>query len=466
MSEPVKPQVVELVDAGVPADQGLSALGLLMQLAGNVLAAYAALITFQMLFVTSQLGDQSKDLLWVILALGLSIGRSLLHRSAGSQLVYGGGEHQPGRLAGVRRYVTVALIQSVVLGAVMRFGLHLGNVAALGVVAGLAVWPVTLAVLLRLPRFKRFHDELPLTEDKGFEGASIFMTVLGLCGAIGTGTGLYVMLQTSNRELQSGPNVLITLSLILLVVRSVIQIQAGVSGLRETSVDRSVELANRYANFGIISSFCGGGALMLFVMSSAMSVFGLALVCCMCWLLIAWPMIIRKFFSDRQFADLLAGDAAPVHRRAPDAGLTWLGWLLIGHVALTASFLLPQIASGEPATTGRFESVFMLAGTVGIKSAWWNIGALVLQAWAGYELVRMSPQSRIIASVFAVVSVAVTVYVNWPLIELLRHSSGFDRQAVLVAPLALSLVMPIATLLLVHRKIAPTARARFRAKAA
>jgi hypothetical protein len=365
-------------------------------------------------------------------------------------------------MSGVRRYVVVALIQSVAVGVVMRIGLHVGTKAAIGVIGGLAVWPVTLAVLLRLPRFKRFHDELPLTEDKGFEGASIFMTVLGLCGAIGTGTGLYVMLQSSSRELQSGPNVLIVLSLILLVVRSLIQVQAGISGLRETSVDRSVELANRYANFGIISSFCGGGALLLFVMSSSMNVFGLALVCGMCWLLIAWPMIIRRFFSDRQFADLLAGDAAPVHRRAPDAGLTWLGWMLVGHAALTASFVVPTIASGDDGLS----SVFMLAGTVGVKSMWWNVGALVLQGWAGYELVRMSPQSRIIATVFAVVVVAVTLYVNWPLVQMLRHSSGFDRQAVLVAPLALALVMPIATLLLVHRKIAPTARARFRAKAA
>ena len=41
-----------------------------------------------------------------------------------------------------------------------------------------------------------------------------------------------------------------------------------------------------------------------------------------CWMLMAWPLIIRRFFSDRQFADLLAGDDAPRPppraRRRPD----------------------------------------------------------------------------------------------------------------------------------------------------
>ena len=71
---------------------------------------------------------------------------------------------------------------------------HVPGKIVLGIAGGLAVWPLTLAVLLALPRFRRFKDDLPLTEDKGFEGASILMTVLGLCGAIGTGTVLLVLL--------------------------------------------------------------------------------------------------------------------------------------------------------------------------------------------------------------------------------------------------------------------------------
>ena len=94
------PAVVDLVDAGVPADQGLSALGMLMQLAGNVLAAYVALITFTILFAASG-GGGGSETLWIFLILGLSIGRSLLHRSAGAQLLYGDPAIQGGRMRGV-----------------------------------------------------------------------------------------------------------------------------------------------------------------------------------------------------------------------------------------------------------------------------------------------------------------------------------------------------------------------------
>src|SRR5262249_26046786 len=78
-------QVVELVDAGVPADQGLSSLGLLMQLAGNLFAAYAGLLAFWALFALRGTGET----LWILMLLGVSVARSLLHRSAGTQLLYG-----------------------------------------------------------------------------------------------------------------------------------------------------------------------------------------------------------------------------------------------------------------------------------------------------------------------------------------------------------------------------------------
>src|SRR6266545_3407762 len=87
MSEQKQDGVVELVDAGVPADQGLSSLGLLMQLAGNFFAAYAGLLTFIMLFAMRGSGET----LWMVVLFGSCIARSMFHRSAGSQLLYGAG---------------------------------------------------------------------------------------------------------------------------------------------------------------------------------------------------------------------------------------------------------------------------------------------------------------------------------------------------------------------------------------
>jgi hypothetical protein len=259
------------------------------------------------------------------------------------------------------------------------------------------------------------------------------------------------------------------LALVMLLVRSVLHVQAGLSGLRETSVDRSVELANRYANFGVISSFCGGGAMLLFVMSSAMSVAGLALICGLCWMLMAWPLIIRRFYGDRQFADLLAGEQAPLHRRAPDAGLTGLGWLLVAHAAFSASFLVPQLVMMDSiSNVGReLQSALALGGGLGFRSLWFRVGVMVLQAWAGFELVRVSSHGRIVALVFGVVGTIVTRYISWPVVELITNARGFvgQTEALMIGPLAMSLILPVATIVLVNRKIAPTARARFRPKA-
>jgi hypothetical protein len=464
MSEQNEPQVVDLVDAGVPADQGLSSLGLLMQLAGNVLAAYAALITFMMVFALG--GGGSSETLWLFVVLGLSIGRSMFQRSAGTQLLYGrAGFENVSRLAGVRRYVLFALAQSVMVAALLAAKFHVPTTLALGILGGLVAWPVTLAVLLQLPRFKRFQNDIPVTEDKGFEGAAILMSVLGMCGLIGGATVLIIMVQAGS-ELTKGAGVLLVLTVAMLVVRSFIHVQAGFSGLRTTSVDKSVELSNRYANFGVISSFCGGGALLLFVMSSAVSIAGMALITGLVWMLMAWPLIIRRFFSDRQFADLLAGDNAPVHRRAPDAGITALGWLLLAYAMFSFSFTIPgMVAGGGGGDMRELQSLMALGGAGGMHSMWFNVGVLVLQAWAGYELIRMSPQSRIIATVFGVVGVVVAVYMNYGLLHQLRHMHGvMGSDAMGIGPLALQLIVPVATIVLVNRKLSPTARARFKTK--
>ena len=466
-----KPGVVELVDAGVPADQGLSSLGLIMQLAGSVFAAYATLATFVMVLALSVTHGGS-DRLWVFLVLAMCIARSLVHRMAGTEILYGkrtleGATGSP--LAGIRRYVIVGIAHSVVVALIMGSKFDMPGKLTLSVGLGLALWPAVLGALTMLPRFQRFAAEVPVSEDKGFEAAAILMTVLGLCGVLGTGGFLYAMLDAGGRALQQGPGVLIMLATVMLVIRSCLHVQAGLSGLRETSVDRSVELANRYANFGVISSFCAAGSLLLLAMTSRLDVSGLAMVSGICWLLMTWPLIIRRFFSDRQFADLLAGDKAQVHRRAPDAGLTGLGWLLLAQAVLGASFLLPELVAGPEAFydggrgMGKLTEMISFMGPLNMKSIWWSAGLIGLQAWAGFELIRMNVHHRVIGTIYAVVSAAVTMYTTWPMMKAMVHLRHLSPENMLLfIPLAIQLVVPVATLILVNRKLAPTAFARFR----
>lgn len=466
MSEPSAPDAVRLVDPEVPADQGLSSLGLLMQLAGSVFAAYATLMTFVILLSPGAFARQRG---WLLLVLGICVARSLFQRIAGSELLYGKRtlEGTASPMSGLHRYILIALIQTVVLVAILVLKLELPTRFGIAFGAGLAAWPVTLAVLLRLPRFRRFETEIPVSEDKGFEAASILMVVLGTCGVLGTGAALVMMLEGGSQLLSQGPGVLLLLATVMLVIRSGLHVQAGLSGLRETSVDRSVELANRYANFGVISSFCTGGALLLLTMMSGLHIAMLVVVTGLCWLLMAWPMIIRRFFSERQFADLMAGDNADVHRRAPDAGLTGLGWLLLANGVFGATMLIPQLVMGSDGSDNKLLDMLAYVGPLATRSLWWSAGLVMLQVWAGFELIRMGATHRVIATVYAVVAAAVSVYLMWPVLQSLEHARFMGPEAVIMfVPLAIQLVIPVATLILVNRKIAPTARARFRPRPA
>ncbi len=451
--------VVKLPNAGVPADGGLSSLGLVMQLGGTLMALVISLFAFGRLLT----GADKHEALWVFLLLATCIVRSIFHRMAGTELLYGRPsldlDNPPSPLAGLYRYIVIGLVHSVVVAVAMKALFKAPTSAMIGMGLGLAVWPAALGGLVLGGHFARYNKKVPVSEDKGFEGASILMTVLGICGILVMAGILLMMFELGGKALRDGSVILVMLSMVLLLVRSVLHFQAGVSGLRTTSIDRSVELANRYASFGVISSFCTGGALLLVTMMGALDITMLAGVTTITWMLMTWPMIIRRFFGERQFADLMAGENADVHRRSPDAGLTGLGWLLIGHAAYTASMLIPSLIGGG---MGEFDKLFMLGMGDSFRSPWWSAGICLFQAWAGFELIRMSAHHRLIASLYAGVTAAVTIYMYWPMFKMLSHMSKLQLMSVL--PIAIALVIPVSVFVLVNRNLTPTARARFRQK--
>lgn len=440
----------------VPADQGLSSLGLIMQLGGTVLAGAATLFAFM------QMVDRytRTDAMWMMLVLGLCVGRSFVHRMAGTELLYGRPTglniaRPAGPLTGLRRYIAVGFAHAVVIALIARFKFHLPGKLVLGAGLALALWPAVLALYLTRGRFRAFATEIPHAEDKGFEGASILMTVLGVCGVLATGSYLLMLLDHGGTVLTHGFGALLVFSLVMLLIRSFLHVSAGAAGLRETSFDRAVEHANRYANFGVISAFCASGALLLMMMTQHVDLVAFVLITGVCWMLLTWPMIVRRFFSDRQFADILAGDNAASHRRAPDAGLTGLGWLLLAHAVFSGALVLPQLLDS------RWDAFSF--GMPMMRSIWWSAGLVTLQAWAGFELIRMSPASRVVATLYAVIATVVTVYLVWPAWGVVKAMHGLgEKNLFMLGPIAIQFVIPVATLILVNRKIAPTARARFR----
>lgn len=457
--------VVALPSAGVPADHGMASLGLVMQLTARASSALAALVA-SLVMLEPRLYRHTA---WILFAVALCIARSQLHRIAGRELVYGrrtidGDAVNP--FHAMRTYIALATGHAILLGLLATWQLGASTATAAGITAALSLWPLALTVVLAAPRFRTLRAGIPLSEDRGLEGASIVMAILGACGVVSTGAILLMLGALPSRHLQHGWGAMLVVVFALLLVRSCLHVAAGARGMREASFDRPGELAYRYASFGVVSVVCVGAVLSLLAISEQLAPEAIASVIVVCWLLASWPLIVKRFFSHRQFAELLAGDRV-LHRRAPDAGLGGLGWLLIGHAVLIAAALVLGLAT-EPRGVGRaLDRLLQLTSPVVGRSATdLGIAALIvaLELAAAVSLLRMSRHRRVISTLYALVAGAIALAAAWPF---LRAAGGyFDLPLVIrLIPLAIQIVIPAATLVLVHRSVVPAAQARYRGSA-
>lgn len=461
--------VVELPTAGLPADRGLASLGLLMQLAGRASAALVALAAS----IAWLEGRLDRHTGWCAVVIALCLARSHFHSIAGRHLSYGRRrcDSAPGDpFDAMQGYAAFGMAHAFAIGAIAIRVFDQPHAAGVGIGAALAVWPAALALVVKLPRFDALRAGIPLAEDRGLEGAAIVMTVLGAYGVLSTGAIAWTVGALSPHQLRHGWGAMLVVVFLLLLVRSSLHVRAGLAGLRDSSFDRPGELAARYAAFGVISAFCVGGVLLLLAMSERLTPDAVISVVVACWLLVTWPMIVKRFFQQRQFAELLAGDRV-THRRAPDAGLTALGWLLAGHAALVAAILIAQLTVDS--VRGRIigqliENALVLGGLV-VGRGWSPdiadpglTGALVvLEVATAVALIRMSDQRRAIATIYALFAGVVALAPALPVLRSLAHHAAL-RSGIQLLPSAVQLVLPVATLLLVHRVVAPAARARYR----
>jgi hypothetical protein len=293
------------------------------------------------------------------------------------------------------------------------------------------------------------------------------MTVLGACGAVSTAAVILMLPALPNRQLEHGWGSMLVVVFVLLVVRSSMHVRAGLAGLREASLgprgfDGPTDLAARYTSFGIGIALCVGGALTLLATSRQIIPAAIASVAVVCWLLVAWPLAVKRFFHHRQFAELLAGDRV-IHRRAPDAGLTGLGWLLAGHAALTTAMMIAA-ATVERHGAGRelADLLAVLTGGRGVSKL--AIAAVVLEGIAAGSLLRMTVESRTTATVYALLAICVGLTALGPqFMDVFGGRYAYDpRRVIELVWTAVQLVIPAATVALVHRAMIPAARASYR----
>lgn len=451
---PAAPTVVSLVSPNLPADQGLSSLGLLLQLGGSISAAFVCVAGFIWLWAATWMGGGA--MLGILLISILGLVRSLMHRAAGTELLYG-----PQPLRGIKRYTVVALAHSALLALVLAsplYQLPVRTSVAIGLAC--ATWPAILLLILRQPRFQRYQDELPISEDKGFEGAAVLMTILGIAGLCVGGVLLWTMIQIPGAL--RGLGALLVLTLGLLVIRSVVHVAAGVSGLGNASLDLSVERVGRYANLGIISALLTAGVMFLSVVGSRADFSSILSIAVIGWVLAIWPLILRRYFAERHFASLLAGNDDPIHRRAPDTGLTALGWLLISMGGAQLSLSVLAIVGGSADLRDLGHLLPALSGNV------WTAALISLaHIGAGVTVVQMNRHHRAVVTAVGSITLVLQASNLWPTWKALTTNTLGEYPS-LTATLGLSMV-PLVTaavmIALVQRKVTPMARATVRVPA-
>jgi len=464
--------ITELPGPRMPVDRGLASLGLLMQLAGTigVVACTALALIPAFLPEQSLLADGQSSAMVFFAALASAL-RGVAHRAAGSALLYGG----TGRpLRSVYIYLATAAVHSVAaMVALGVIGLSAAAVAQVGAV--LLAWPVALGTLLAFAPVRAVvRGGVPPSEDLGFESTAVLMALFGLIGVLAAGLALAALVGAQGGDLAT-PVMLLPLGVALaLLARAILQLMAGYQGTTGSNYLAANEIASRYYNFGMLSAALVGAAavveVFMFGQVPAAMLSGITAIA----LLMVWPTILRRFYAERNFSVHLAGNNAPNFRRAPDSGLTALGWFLLALAAIELARAVPAALFGVGLLPD-FLTLFgggaaAVASAFAPRSEWWSVIVAGAQLWAALELIRMTDRYRLAATVYGAITLAIASYQHWPLfvsvqsvisdpavspIRIANHLGATGHAA-------FGLIVAAVTIVLANRATTPDAVARLR----
>jgi hypothetical protein len=450
----------------LPVDRGMTGLGLIMQLGGTLFATLTAMVGLSQIIVLSQMrsfgmGDTGLTG-WLLLLTAMGVIRSLVHRVAGTELLYG---QQPAQA--IRRYLFVSASHTLGWLAFLVIKLDATPAGWLPVVTMFVAWPVILVVMLGRPALRlpvpdqHGQAAVPVGADRGFQGLGTLMLVFGLSGALFSG----LMVSALSGARGAGPSGLIgllILSVVFLVIRSLVHAHAGATLLGgEPSVDRVSAAAHRYANIGVISSVACGGVLLILMMSAGGGgvLLGMAMLIGLVAMLLLWPLAVRRLVQTRRMELLVESDRVPALGAAPDQGRTALGWLLLAFGGIGLAAALPAVLfSGQEMVDRHGVTQILAAFQQGAdREPWLSLLVYGLQVWAGVELVLMTDRHRVIATLFGVTATVVTLYLTLPLFDHLG-GLGLGRAGagqIVFASVAIGLIIPVLTVILVNRNLPP-----------
>lgn len=449
-------QVTPLLAPDIPADRGLSGLGLIMQLGGSLMLAFGALIVLMPLMMPASPGMPRMTIFLIGVLSGI---RSLLQRSAGAGLLYGSAK---GHLYALKRYIIVGLVQSIVIFLLLK-KMSMPTDASISLLVLLCAWPLALGGMMMLPQFKTITHDLPHPEDMGFESAAVLMAIMGVAGSLVMALVVYAMVGSSAMRAEV-PGIMLILVSGMLLVRSVMHAKAGLQGVSGASTDKATQSANLYVQFGITSAIITGAVFLLqmLMQSQRMGIEILIPVVLLSYVLIIWPTVLRSFFTERNFSLIL--DDEKTTRRAPDTGLTAVGWLLFTFGALAFANgiggLFVEDTGQAMQVTPLLAELSQLSGSSS-QSPLWGLALGSFELFAGFSLITMLKNYKQIVTAYGVVASFATLYLSWPMLKLFKESADSPMAMPFVyGSLIIGLSVSVGAVLLVNRQESSDAKAR------
>ena len=362
----------------LPADAGLSALGLMMRLGGG---AGLWLGMFMVLFSVNTRASSMTSL-----AFAVGIARSWAHARAGRRLQ----QSAPEAVGALALYFGLAVVNIV---ALLVTDTHRALIPITQMILlATSAWPVIVLALVLRPSARRVLRTVRrsrariFAEDGGVMGAAGLMSVAGVVGSVVVALWCVMAVPLVSRAGILG--VMLLLLGLAFLARSALQATAGIRALRSFNPNRFYSDTARYFSASVITTvlLCP----LTLITGLQTGIIGFVVVVPVGALSMLWPSILRAVGTVELRPDL--DDDPPTVSASRDNGVVTLGIAMCAMAGMGAASISMPLQAGLPAGAA--------------APLWLTVGFLTATLWAAAECVAMSSRRKIAVAVYLVAAVA------------------------------------------------------------